>query len=65
MARLKFIGNIEAEKLMIYSINRFVVEDFFSVLKIIDNHDLDGILLTTFEKAIEVAGLTSMIEDFN
>ena len=63
--KAQIIGKIEAENGIIYAINRLIIQDFSRVLKVIDNGDLVGIVMTTFEKAIEIAGLTSWIEDRN
>ena len=63
--KAEILGKIEAENGIIYPINRLVVQDISRVLRIIDHDDLVGVVLTTFEKALEIAGLYPLLEDRN
>ena len=61
--RSQIIGKIEAVNGIIYVINNPIIHNVPEVLIVMDN-DING-ALTTFEKAIVVAGLTDFLEDGN
>lgn len=59
----QIVGKIEAENGIIYPIDTVIIHTVPQVLIVMDN-DING-ALTIFEKAIVVAGLTSMLDDRN
>lgn len=60
----QIIGKIEAENGIIYPINNVIILNIVEVLVDMDSI-IKGRALTTFEKAIVVTELTSMLEDRN
>ncbi len=59
----QIVGKIQAENGIIYPIDQVIIHTVPQVLIVMDN-DING-ALTTFEKAIVVAGLTSVLDDRN